>query len=131
MKQYTYEITWKTKAQLETILRYLVRVGYKHFDGLSVDSILHVYWNAYKYIELRPDKTFAALHYSNVQLGYSDRRPITLNELFVMEQPDVLTIKLNDAHSASVTRANITVGCQTFTHETIKELYEASVKMTS
>ena len=131
MQKYTYEITWKTQAQLETILRYMYRIGYKHFEDNSLDEVLKYYWRAYKIIELRPDKTFAALVYSNVKPAYPNVRAITLDELFALEQPDVLEVKLNDNHTATVTHANITVGCQTFTHEAIKELYEASVKLSS
>ncbi len=38
------------------------------------------------------------------------------------------TIKLNDSHTAVVTKQGIKVGCQTFSHAAIKELYETSVK---
>jgi len=131
MQKYTYEITWKTQAQLETILRYLYRVGYTHFEGRSLDSLLEYYWKDYKIIGLRPDKTFTAFVYSSAGPMRPDVRAITLDELFALEQPDVLEIKLNDKLTATVTHANITVGCQTFTHAAIKELYEASVKLNS
>lgn len=40
-----------------------------------------------------------------------------------------ITIKLNDKYNAIITKENITVGCQTFTHEKIAELYTESVKI--
>jgi hypothetical protein len=41
----------------------------------------------------------------------------------------VLSVDLNDSYGAIVEKCGVKVGCQVFTHEKIKELYEASVKV--
>lgn len=37
-------------------------------------------------------------------------------------------LKLSDSYTATVTKDNVKVGCQTFTHNTIKLLYQLSLK---
>jgi hypothetical protein len=37
-------------------------------------------------------------------------------------------LTLNSNYKATITKDNITVGCQTFTHETLDKLYELSLK---
>ncbi len=39
------------------------------------------------------------------------------------------TVKLNDRYNAVVTKDEVTVGCQTFNHEVIKQLYDAISNM--
>lgn len=50
--------------------------------------------------------------------------PVTLVKEFTG-----VTIKLNDNHDAVVTKKEIKVGCQTFTPEVIKELYNTLIKL--
>ncbi len=44
--------------------------------------------------------------------------------------PPPINVKLNSGYTAIVSSANVTVGCQTFSFDSITELYEAVVKMT-
>lgn len=40
-----------------------------------------------------------------------------------------ITVKLNDEYKAIVTPSGVTVGCQQFSHETVRDLYDAVSKM--
>ena len=43
--------------------------------------------------------------------------------------PDEVTLKLNDSYDAVVTKRGIKVGCQTFSHDILKELYKLSCEV--
>lgn len=125
MTNQTLQIEWKTKAQLEAIATYLYSLGYKHWDRLTLDKLIGRYFQEkYHWVVIRNDKTIEG------NKNYFDKfKTITLQELFDLEQPETITVKLNDSHSAIVSKDGIKVGCQSFTHDSIKELWLACEKM--
>lgn len=57
---------------------------------------------------------------------------IPFSELYrydeILEKENEITIPLNSTHNAIVSKDNVTVGCQTFSHEAIEKLYNAVQK---
>jgi len=63
-------------------------------------------------------------HYANVT------QVSTLEFIEAVKKKREVSVKLNSEYSAIVTKENVKVGCQTFTHEVILEVAEAIKKLT-
>jgi hypothetical protein len=48
---------------------------------------------------------------------------------FGIGKPETIKVVLNYSYTAQVSRDTVEVGCQTFSHGVIKQLYEATLKM--
>ncbi len=129
-------ITLTTCEEQQTIYRLLYALGYQYdnIDNIE-DAIADAKLNLQSEVSYYPYVTVVLGQkkisgYNCLQDGYRNINSIGEFINYVIDNSvPVIKVKLNDEYSAVVTRENITVGCQKFTHQAIKELYEASIKI--
>jgi hypothetical protein len=123
----------KNNAEQKVIVTALKTMGFKI---LSADMEIA------KYLK---DNPATDNHYIWVQLTDSgwiingcnfmgSRKEVSLGEFLANAAESILKnrvieVKLNSNYKAEVTKDSVVVGCQTFTHKAIKELYNATLEV--
>jgi hypothetical protein len=106
-----------------------LRIALKYLTSLGVDIF-------YVTLTTPHDPLFPILYWAGdklsqrKKLGHNEISPVIMTLLEFISEFEIqkeIIVKLNDQYSASVTEKEITVGCQTFSHAVIEELYNASV----
>ena len=95
---------------------------------------VEIYSETLKYGYPRSDYGGRLVFLSNKLQGSWDKVQILSFDQFILAMmgksvPRVINVKLNDRYNAVVTKDEVVVGCQTFSHDVIKELYEAIGKV--
>lgn len=122
-----YQIRWQNKEQLTVIVNFLWSKGF-HYNELSVEKFIEEWFtDHYYYIVIYPDdKSLGGNHSPCGSLVL-----LTMGDLFTAEWPVSIIVKLNDSYTAVVTKEQVQVGCQTFTHSAVLELAAAVNKINS
>jgi len=114
MKNLNLKFRVHNEQHSEAIQKRLFELGYKWSNGdVGVADTKKSY--------LYADSSFG-YGTTNDFFEKDDRKEATLDELYKMSKPN--TVKLNDEMTAEIYDDKVVVGCQEFTHKSIKKLYK-------
>ncbi len=130
-------IRLNTSAEQIQLYRLLYAMGYKYDDKPTVEKCLEDNELTDKMVGEWPYITANISRkdisgFKGEQSGYTSFESIGNFIKYIIDNqcPPPIVVKLNTGYKAVVSSENVTVGCQTFSFDSIKELYGAVVKMT-
>lgn len=110
----------------------------KELLKLAIDAEIPIYHEVFKTLV---DEKYPYYCYNDGNITQTSTHPTDSSKYFVVtldefkqfmigkgKLPYREKVTLNDSYEAIVTKTNITVGCQTFTHDAIAKLYKISQK---
>lgn len=123
---YKYQINTPTPEHFKKLIKCLFSLGYKFdsFDSANDLSKRHPYCYEWIIIADESNKSMSGNHSSRM-----DYKTITFDEFLALEEPLIIKVKLNDGHTALVSKDGIKVGCQTFPLSIATELVAAVVQV--
>ncbi len=138
MKNQYITYLFKNIEEKKLVYKMLFSLGYSHLNGKSLEEI-------YKSIDEDNTNSGSGMHlslstkdkiirgsYTHKHLAYEHLSFDSIGTLInhVIKELNTFSedIVLNASYTATVKKEAVTVGCQTFSHEAVKKLYESSVR---
>lgn len=113
-----------TRQEYKVMVSILLALGKKHYNGLTdPDKIVKFYWPSYKSIVL--GDYFCGCnkdYYTDYVMNYSKDLGKIMS--IIMDTSEIV-IEGVGSYEAVVTKENVTVGCQTISHDKVLEIAQA------
>lgn len=126
-QQNKYHFKIKSVAQFEAAKAYFIALGLRNgFHDYTYERLVN---HDYLHFMIDLDKNAISGHHRSSD-SLKNSKQITFNKVFSLSVPVRITVKLNENHTAEVSKTGIKVGCQVFSLDVIDKLIEARDKVT-